>query len=225
MKKVLFVSVHPDDETLGCGGTILRLKNEGNRVYWLNISSGSLTHPYGFSEESIEKRKATILEIIQAYRFDGFENLELPTQMLESVEPRIMIGKIKQVYDAYQPDTIFVPNRSDIHSDHRVSFEALFSAAKNFRSPYIKEILMYETLSETEFAPALVEKAFIPNTFVDISMYIEDKIRIMQIYDTEIMPDPMPRSVHAIRALAAYRGSRIGVNYAEAFMNIFEVYP
>jgi LmbE family N-acetylglucosaminyl deacetylase len=223
MKKILFVSVHPDDETLGCGGTILRLKNEGNRVYWLNISSGSLTHPYGFSEESIEKRKATILEIIQAYRFDGFENLELPTQMLESVEPRIIIGRIKKVYDSYEPDTIFVPNRADIHSDHRVSFDALFSAAKNFRAPYIKEILMYETLSETEFAPALIEKAFIPNTFVDISKYMEDKIRIMKMYDTEIMPDPMPRSIHAIKGLAAYRGSRIGVNYAEAFQQIYRV--
>lgn len=221
MKKILFVSVHPDDETLGCGGAILRLKNEGNIVYWLNISSGSLTHPYGFSEDSIEKRRVTIQEVIRAYRFDGFENLELPTQMLETVEPRIMIGMIKQVYDIFQPDTIFIPNRSDIHSDHRVSFDALFSAAKNFRSPYIKEILMYETLSETEFAPALVEKVFTPNTFVDISEYMTKKIEIVQLYDTEIMPDPMPRSIHAIKGLAAYRGSRIGANYAEAFMSLY----
>lgn len=221
MSKVLFVSVHPDDETLGCGGTILKMKNDGNRVFWLNISSGSLSHPYGFSEESIEKRKATIMEVIKAYRFDGFENLELPTQMLESVEPRIMIGSIKRVYNMYEPDTIFMPNRSDIHSDHRVAFDALFSAAKNFRSHYIKEILMYETLSETEFAPALAENAFIPNTFVDISGYMDAKLRIMHMYDTEMMPDPMPRSVHAIKGLAAYRGSRIGVRYAEAFMTIF----
>lgn len=223
MRKILFVSVHPDDETLGCGGTMLRMKAEGNKVYWLNISSGSLTHPYGFSEESIEKRKKTIKEIVEAYSIDGFDNLELPTQMLESVEPRIMICNIKKVYDKFEPDTIYIPNRSDIHSDHRVAFDALFSAAKNFRSPSIKEILMYETLSETEFAPALVEKAFIPNTFVDISNYMEEKIRIMKMYDTEIMPDPMPRSIHAIKGLAAYRGSRIGVNYAEAFQQIYRV--
>jgi len=81
---------------------------------------------------------------------------------------------------------------------------------------------MYETLSETEFAPALVENAFIPNTFVDITDYIDTKIEIMKIYETEIMPDPLPRSAHAIKGLAAFRGSRIGVKYAEAFMCIFQ---
>ena len=81
---------------------------------------------------------------------------------------------------------------------------------------------MYETLSETEFAPALLENAFIPNTFVDITDYIDKKIEIMKLYDTEIMPDPLPRSVHAIKGLAAFRGSRIGVRFAEAFMCIFQ---
>ncbi len=221
MKKVLFVSVHPDDETLGCGGTILRMKDEGNRAYWLNISSGSSSHPFGFSEDRLLKRSKTIKMVASAYGFDGFENLELPNQMLDTVELRIMIGGIKKVYDAFQPDMLFIPNRSDVHSDHRIAFDALFSAAKNFRSPYIKEILMYETLSETEFAPALPEKIFIPNTYIDISKFIDEKIRIMQLYDTEIMLDPMPRSIHAIKGLAAYRGSRIGVEYAEAFQQIY----
>jgi len=221
MKRILFVSVHPDDETLGCGGTILKCKTDGHKVFWLNLTSGSLEHPYGFSQDSIDKRRQTILDVIDAYHFDGFENLEFPTQMLDSVEPRILIGGIKQVYDKIKPDTLFIPNRSDIHSDHRVAFDVLFAAAKNFRSPYIKETLMYETLSETEFAPALLEKAFIPNTFIDISEFMEDKIRIMKLYDTELMPDPLPRSIHAIKGLAAFRGSRIGVQYAEAFQLIY----
>jgi len=223
MNRILFVSVHPDDETLGCGGTILKCRKDGHKVYWLNLTSGSLDHPYGFSQDSIDKRKDTILEVIKAYRLDGFENLEFPTQMLDSVEPRLLIGGIKEVYEQYRPDTLFIPNRSDIHSDHRIAFEALFAAAKNFRSSYIKEILMYETLSETEFAPALEEKAFIPNTFIDISEFMEDKIRIMKLYDTELMPDPLPRSIHAIKGLAAFRGSRIGVKYAESFQLLYRV--
>lgn len=83
---------------------------------------------------------------------------------------------------------------------------------------------MYETLSETEFSPPLAENSFIPNTFVDITDFIEKKIEIMKLYETEIMPDPLPRSAHAIKGLAAFRGSRIGVRYAEAFMSIFQKY-
>lgn len=222
-KRILFVSVHPDDETLGCGGTIIRLKKEGVKIYWLNLTGGSLNHPYGFTKEILNQRDRIVNNVVSAFGFDGFENLNHPTQMLDSVDPRILIGSIKKVYDLYEANTIFIPNRSDIHSDHRIAFDALYAATKNFRAPYIKELLMYETLSETEFAPALVEKVFIPNTFIDISDEMDEKIRIMQLYETEIMPDPFPRSIHAIRGLAAYRGSRIGVKYAEAFMRIFEV--
>lgn len=83
---------------------------------------------------------------------------------------------------------------------------------------------MYETLSETEFSPALAENTFIPNTFVDITDYIDKKVEIMKLYETEIMLDPLPRSAHAIKGLAAFRGSRIGVQYAEAFQSLFEIW-
>lgn len=221
MNKILFVSVHPDDETLGCGGTILRFKAEGSVINWLNLTGGSLEHPYGFKEEHLAKRDKQLIAIREAYGFQSFHNLNFPTQMLDCVEPRLLIGGIKEVYEQYRPDTLFIPNRSDIHSDHRIAFDALYAAAKNFRSSYIEEILMYETLSETEFAPSLPEKTFMPNMFIDISSFIDEKIRIMQLYDTEIMHDPLPRSVHAIKALAAYRGSRIGVDFAEAFQMIY----
>lgn len=221
-RRVLFVSVHPDDETLGCGGTMLRFKAEGAQVFWLNITDGSLDHPFGFTKERLEKREATVNKVVTAYNVDGYDSLRFPTQMLETVEPRILIGSIKSVYDKYYPDTLFVTNRSDIHSDHRVAFDALYSAAKSFRAPYIKQVYMYETLSETEFAPALPEKAFIPNSFVDISEYMDEKLKIMQLYHTELMPDPYPRSIHAIKGLGALRGSRIGVMYAEAFQLLFQ---
>lgn len=221
MRKILFVSVHPDDETLGCGGTILRLKDEDNLIFWLNLTSGSLDHPFGFTREQIDKREKTIEFVISRYKFDGFYNLKLPTQMLYTIDTSKFIKQVSDIYHKIEPDILFIPNRSDIHSDHRIAFEALYSAAKNFRSSFIRKILMYETLSETEFAPALAENAFMPNTFVDISDYFEEKLNIMGLYDTEIMPAPLPRSKYAIRALAAYRGSRIGVQYAEAFMLIY----
>jgi len=221
--KVMFISVHPDDETLGCGGTILKHKANGDQIYWLNLTNGSLSHPYGFTQEQLDKRTQQLKDASAAYQFSEFINLEFPTQMLDTIETRILVGAVDEVISRINPTVLYIPNRSDVHSDHQVAFKAICACTKNFRKPYIRKILMYETLSETEFAPALAENAFIPNYFIDISEYMNRKLDIMNIYDTEIQPDPFPRSMHAIKGLAAFRGSRIGVTYAEAFTLIFSL--
>lgn len=220
-KKIMVVSVHPDDETIGCGGTLLKHRDEGDLIFWLNLTGPSLDHPYGFTKEKIDIREKQISDVVSAYGFHDMINLNYPTQMLESVEPRLIIGRVSEALHTIKPEILYLPNRSDIHSDHRAGFSAVFSTTKNFRSPFIEKILMYETLSETEFAPALAENVFNPNSYVNISKHIEEKIRILQIYDTEMMPDPLPRSIHAIKGLAAYRGSRIGAMYAESFVLLF----
>jgi LmbE family N-acetylglucosaminyl deacetylase len=133
-----------------------------------------------------------------------------------------LVSKIDKVINEIQPKIIYIVNRSDVHSHHRIAFEAVFSCTKNFRKPFIERILMYETLSETEFAPAFSENAFIPNVFIDVSDYMGHKLDIMSVYQSEVMPDYMPRSFSAIKALAAFRGCRIGVQHAEAFMLLFE---
>lgn len=220
--RVLFISVHPDDETFGCGGTILSHKAAHDQIYWLNISGGDETHPFGFSPEMLKARDNQIDKVNSLYGFHDFVNLSLPTQMLDTLEVRIMVNNIDQVFNKWKPNIVYFPNRSDVHSDHRVAFSAIYSCTKNFRKPYIKKMLMYETLSETEFAPALIENAFVPNLWVDVTDFFDMKLQIAQVYDTELMPDPYPRSIHALRGLGAYRGSRIGVRYAEAFVSIFE---
>jgi LmbE family N-acetylglucosaminyl deacetylase len=223
-RNVLFISVHPDDETLGCGGTILKHKSNGDTINWLNITGIDNNHPFGFSPEQVMKRQLTIEKVKQTYGFNKSINLKFYTQLLDTKGLSSLMKEISEAIKEIQPDTLYIPNRSDVHSDHRISFQAIYPCKKNYRYSFIKSILMYETLSETEFAPALAENAFIPNTFVDITDYIDKKIEIMKLYDTEIMPDPLPRSAHAIKGLAAFRGSRIGVMYAEAFMSLFRRY-
>ena len=122
-----------------------------------------------------------------------------------------------------KPDIVYLPNRGDVHTDHHIVFQAAYSCTKSFRYPFIKRVLMYETLSETEFAPALPENAFLPNSFVDISNYIDKKLKIMQAYSSELMESPNPRSLELIRLFAKFRGSRIGAEYAEAFMLLYDV--
>lgn len=220
---VLFVSVHPDDETLGCGGTILKHKRQGDRIYWLNLTGVQTNHPFGFSVEFVQTRNALVGEIVAAYGFDGYTNLDLPTMLLDTLPLSNLVGSMDAVISRIKPNLVYLPNRKDVHSDHKVAFEACYACTKNFRKPYIRKILMYETLSETEFAPALAETAFIPNCFVDITDFMEQKIGIMQMYVTETMPDPLPRSIYAIRSLSAFRGSRIGVDYAEAFVVLLDI--
>lgn len=215
--KVLFVAVHPDDETLGCGGTILKHKVNGDEIFWL-----ILTSPIGYSDEFIEKRTNLVKEISKEYSFDGHIVLGHPTQMLHNIDLRELIQSIDEVISDIKPNIIYTMFNNDVHSDHRVAFEAVYSCTKSFRKPFIEKVYMFEALSETEFAPSIPANTFVPNVYVDITDYMDKKLEIMSMYDTELMNPPYPRSLSSIEALARYRGTRAGVMYAEAFMLLYE---
>ena len=220
MKKILFVSVHPDDETLGCGGTILKHKDIGDEIYWLIITN--ISEEFGWKKEKVEERQREIKQVSNMYGFIKTFKLDYPTTKLDEIPLSNIIGEISKVFNEVKPNTIYVNNRSDIHTDHQIVFHAVMSCTKSFRYPFIKKILMFETISETEFAPALFESAYIPNVFVDISKYFEKKFDIMEIFNSEIMEELYPRSQSSIEALARFLGSRIGVRYAESFNLIFQ---
>ncbi|MDD3567449.1 MAG: PIG-L family deacetylase [Bacteroidales bacterium] len=222
MKKVLVTSVHPDDETLGCGGTILKHKKAGDEINWLIISGPTEGHPFGFSKELILQRKQEIENVTKLYGFESTIELDFPTQLLHGIDFRVLVNAIDETILNIKPEIIYLINRSDVHSDHKIAFNAIYACTKNFRKPFIEKILMYETLSETEFAPAVRNNAFVPNVFNDITPYLEKKLEIMKLFTTEVMEEPYPRALSTIKALARYRGSRIGVEYAEAFMLLFE---
>ena len=222
MKPILVVSVHPDDETLGVGGTLLRHKSFDDKIYWLNITGISTEHPYGYDETQVSSKNNEINQVLSLFEFEDVVHLNLPTRLLDTIEYGVIVEKIELTIQKIKPRILYMPNRSDVHTDHKVAFHAVFSGTKNFRNPFIERILMYETMSETEFSPALQENAFIPNVFVDITDFIDQKLRIMSVYQSELMEGNKPRSLNAIKSLAAYRGSRIGADYAEAFMLLFE---
>jgi len=222
MQKILFIAVHPDDETLGCGGTILKHRENGDEIYWLIITSSTSNCLSDSAEQKIGQGPAEIKSVAAKYGFVKTIELDFPEILLDTINFSELVSKIDLAINEIKPNVIYTINRSDVHSDHRISFDAVYSCTKNFRKPFIDRILMYETLSETEFAPSLFENAFVPNFFVDISDYMEMKLEIMAIFSSELMSDNFPRSFSAIKALASYRGSRIGVKYAEAFVLLFE---
>lgn len=218
MKKVIIISAHPDDEVLGAGGTVLKHIESGDEVYWLVTTN--ITESAGFSEERVQSRQKEIRQVEKELGFKKIFLLDYPTMDLSSSSVITMVPKISEVFNEVKPEIIYCVNRSDAHSDHRITFDAVMACTKSFRYPYVKKVLMYECLSETEFAPALFEKAFIPNYFVDISKFFKSKLEVMRIYQSELGDHPFPRSERNIEALATYRGASVGVEYAEAFQLI-----
>jgi N-acetylglucosamine malate deacetylase 1 len=221
MKKVIVVTVHPDDETLGCGGTLLKHKHNGDLICWLIITSAM--EKYGFSSEAIQKREEEIRLVAEKYAFDNVSSLNFPTGKLDEVSFSTLISSISDVFRAFEPQIVYLPFKGDIHTDHRIVFDAAFSCTKTFRYPSIERVLMMETISETDFAAPLQENAFLPNVFVNITDFFEEKIEIMSVYHSEIKQHPFPRSVKAVEALATLRGAQSGYNYAEGFMLLKEI--
>jgi N-acetylglucosamine malate deacetylase 1 len=219
-KKILIIAPHPDDETLGAGGTILKHIAAGDKTHWLIITD--ILPEHGWEREQITSRQKEIDHVAKQYGFEGVHKLGFPTTKLDEIPMREIIASIAAVILAIKPAVIYLQNRSDIHSDHRVAFEAIIACTKSFRSPFIERVLMYETITETDFSPPLHERQFIPNSFVDISKYLEKKVDILKTYKSEMMEPPLPRSLNNVRHLAHYRGSRIGAMAAEAFQLIYE---
>ena len=214
--KVLAVAVHPDDETLGCGGTILKHIENGDDVAWLIITN--VKEEYGFSKDRVDVRNGEIDSVAKEYGFSKVYNLEFQPAGLTSETQKDLIDGVSAVVNDFQPETIYMINRSDAHSDHRYSFQACFACTKPFRYPFVKKVLMYECISETEFSPALPENMFQPNYYVDVTKHLDKKLEIMKIFDSEVSPHPFPRSIENIKSLAMFRGASVGVYYAEAFV-------
>lgn len=220
-KKVIIVAPHPDDETLGCGGTILRHKQAGDDIHWLVVTA--MTPGQGFPQERITAREAEIAMVARRYGFASVQLLGLPTTRLDTLPLGDIITAITRAFQSVTPEVVYLPFGGDVHSDHAIVSDAVLSCTKWFRNTSIKRILAYETLSETEFGNSPDTLGFRPNVFVDIHPYLNEKIEILRIYSSELGEFPFPRSVGTVMALAQLRGSSAGCPAAEAFMLLKEV--
>ena len=221
MKCVVVVSPHPDDETLGCGGTLLKHRQEGDVVHWVIMTE--MKEELGYSKSDLVTRKKEIEKVTNLYEFKTVTNFEFPTTQMDRHPLSEIIGKLNGTFSKLKPEILYVPFGSDVHTDHQITFQAISSATKSFRHPYIKRILSYEVLSETEFNLDPSNSSFKPTVFIDIMNTLEKKLKIMDLYRSEIDFSPFPRSREAIRALAIFRGSTAGVQYAESFILLKEI--
>lgn len=218
---VLVVAVHPDDETLGCGGTLLKHKENGDEIHWMICTE--MREENGFQYEKILSRQDEIEKVVSMYCFDDVHRLGFSTMKVDEYTVSELVNKLSAVISKVKPTILYLPFKADVHSDHRVMFEAVYSCTKSFRYPFIKKIYMMETLSETDFALSTKEDSFIPNVFVDISKHLNRKLDIMRVFESEVGYHPFPRSLRNIEALATVRGATAGCEYAESFMLLKEI--
>jgi len=214
-KTALVITPHPDDETLGCGGTLLVLKNKGYQINWLIITD--VFEEFGFSKEKVLSRNNEIEKVSKRYGFDKVIRVGIPTSRVDEISKGELVGKISSAFNEIKPNIIFVPFYNDVHTDHKAIAEATISCTKWFRYPYVEKVLYYETLSETDFNIDSTASRFNPKVYIDISQYLDEKLSIMKIYESEMDEFPFPRSEKAIRSLAYLRGAQCGAKAAEAF--------
>ena len=216
--KVLVIAPHPDDESLGCGGTLLRHKAQGDEVSWLIMTS--ITEAHGYARSAANARSNEVDLVSEVYGFKKVFQLGLEPAGLDQYPLSNLVDKVKKVFDEINPELVYLPFPYDVHTDHKVTFEACFPCTKIFRQSSVKQIRCYETLSETEFQASGVVPVFQPNCYVNIEAFLEKKLHILNIYKTELGPPPFPRSLEAVKAQALLRGQVAGTNAAEAFMII-----
>ena len=218
-KRILVVAPHPDDEILGCGGSLLRYIDEGAEVAWLIC-----TRPpddMDWSDEFLLQREKDILKVQELMGFCKVYELGLLATKLDQIPVGKIISKMSEVFKEFAPHDVYTPHWGDVHTDHKVVFDCVNACSKWFRYPSIKKLVAYETPSETDFNYKDGQQ-FHPNSFVDISLYLDRKLHIMSVYETELGVFPFPRSLVTLESLARLRGSAAGYEAAEAFQLLFE---
>ena len=221
MSNILAIAPHPDDETLGCGGTLLNHYNNGDHLYWLIMSS--MHESCGFSEKQISTRKKEIENVAREYDFKNYMVSPFHATRLDQLDFGEIVSFISNYISKVKANTLYIPYQHDVHTDHKIVYEASISAVKTFKNPTIEKVRVYETLSETEQNIDFQKEAFSPNLWINISNNIKKKIQIMNLYKSEIKEFPHPRSEKNITALANLRGSFCGCEYAESFISLKEI--
>lgn len=216
INNLLVIAPHIDDETLGCGGTLLKLKKLRKKISMILVSEAS---GYTKDKEILIKKEEQVQKVKKIYKFNNFIRFGYPSSQIYKIDEKELITKFDGIIKKIKPDTIIIPFINDVHSDHRIISNVVQSCVKIFRKEYVKTILFCEIISETDHSlSSSINGGFNPNLFIDVSKEFKKKIEIFKIFKTENGKHPFPRSLESLTSLLKYRGSQCNCNYAEAFM-------
>ncbi|MCK4650922.1 PIG-L family deacetylase [Candidatus Babeliales bacterium] len=218
-EKVLVIAAHPDDEILGCGGTVAKHAKNGDIVNVVIIAEGVTSR---YEKINIKKREKELSELSKsshkANEILGVSSLKLfdfPDNKMDSIIRLDLIKKIEGCIDKFEPSIVYTHHFGDLNVDHRRVHEAVVTSCRPIPGHSVKRILFFEVASSTEWNPSTL---FSPNWFVDISGTLDCKLKALEAYKTEIRDFPHSRSFKALKSLAEWRGASVGLFAAEAFI-------
>ncbi|WP_180271522.1 PIG-L deacetylase family protein [Fredinandcohnia onubensis] len=223
IKTVLVIAAHPDDEVLGCGGTIARHVKEGDKVHTVILAEGITSrdktrnrnaHKEELSELGIAAKRAN--EILGVH---SLKLIDLPDNRLDSLNRLDLIKIVEELINEIKPNIIYTHHIGDVNIDHRRIHEAVITACRPFpQNNFVEELLFFETASSTEWMTTGSAPPFVPNWYVDITDTLSLKLKSLQAYDYEMREWPHARSIKALEYQACWRGANIGKQAAEAFL-------
>jgi N-acetylglucosamine malate deacetylase 1 len=219
MNSILVIAAHPDDEVLGCGGTIAKLSNEGASVNVSFLADGVSSRENNINQmsdlvlrQSAAQNACNILGVNEIF-FGDF-----PDNRMDSIALLDLVKVVEDLIKIHKPDTIFTHHSGDLNIDHQKTHEAVVTACRTMDNQNIKTLLFFEVASSTNWQTPGSGIPFEPNWFEDISTTIDLKIKALKAYDIELRNWPHSRSIESVEHLARWRGSTVGVEAAEAFI-------
>lgn len=216
--RVLVVAAHPDDEVLGCGGTVARKVKNGCEAYTLILGQG-ITSRYKKANaqkirDQIEELKKSVYAANEIIGVKEVFAHDFPDNKFDTVSLLEIVKVIENIKNKIKPDIIFTHYEKDLNIDHQITYKAVLTATRPLPNEVVKEIYSFEVLSSTEWS---YPTTFAPDVFFDIGDTIALKMKAMSEYKSELKEFPHPRSLQAIRLGAEYWGMKVGMRYAEAF--------
>jgi N-acetylglucosamine malate deacetylase 1 len=216
IKKALIFAAHPDDEILGCGGSIARMTQENIEVHVIFFADGESSREIKASKDDLIKtRKSNAEKACKVVGCASVDFLGLPDNRMDSINLIDIVKKVEHYINIHKPNKVFTHYGDDLNIDHQIVNQAVVTACRPQPNHSVKEIYFFEIPSSTEWG---LKKTFSPNCFFDISNTLHLKIEALNIYESELKEFPHPRSIKAIEALALLRGSSVGLKNAEAFI-------
>lgn len=215
MKNVLVIAAHPDDEALGCGGTIAKHISQGDEVHMIFMSDG-VNSRSNVSEKNLKSRKEISKIALTKLGITSSQYLDFPDNKMDSIPLLDIVQKLEPIIKQLKPSIIYTHNHSDLNIDHQLTNSAVMTACRPLPNSSVREIYGFEILSSTEWSNDQ-KTSFNPKFFVDITHYMPKKLSVLNEYNAEMRAPPHSRSIKHIEALAQHRGYSVGVDMAEAF--------